>query len=618
MKIKRIVLILFCFFLSNLVSAQSGTITSVGNGNWNADATWANVNVTRTGTITCSTGSTTVTGTGTLFLTQLTVGSVIQRTNGNAIGTVASIASNTSLTLVANAGTNQTNQAYRTSAGPPSPVDTVVIDDGDDVTVNLNSVCAALTIASGGNDSTLIISGTNSLTVNGIVTINNGTGTGDNKIIEVGSGTLTCNSVVMADTTNDNRDSEITISTGTVNVLGNLTMNGSANRNAVRFSGSGLLNIGGTGTMSGGALIPSTGTVNYNGSVAQNIGAYTYNNLTTSNSGTKTLNANITVTNSLSVEGTTVLVPNAADRISNSSPIDLNGGTYRSGATTGFSDTVGVLTLSENSNIILGTGNHTLTFANSNAASWIPEKTLTITGWVGGYNGTAASGTNPKIFVGTLATHLTTQQLNQIRFFDGTNSFGAILLGTGELVPNGIPRVVSFSPMAVCPNSTITINGSGFIGVSSVRVNGVNVQNYTVNSSTSITATLTASQTSGAISVVNPNGTGTSSGTLIINPIPTTVTAVASAATICSGGSINLTSSATSNSASATTLLTQNFNGTPTGWTTTNTSTGGTPANAAWTLRPNGYVVCPTCGSSQTLNSNDASQFYLSDSDRQG
>ena len=209
LKIKRIVLILFCFFLSNLVSAQSGTITSVGNGNWNADATWANVNVTRTGTITCSTGSTTVTGTGTLFLTQLTVGSVIQRTNGNAIGTVASIASNTSLTLVANAGTNQTNQAYRTSAGPPSPVDTVVIDDGDDVTVNLNSVCAALTIASGGNDSTLIISGTNSLTVNGIVTINNGTGTGDNKIIEVGSGTLTCNSVVMADTTNDNRDSEI-------------------------------------------------------------------------------------------------------------------------------------------------------------------------------------------------------------------------------------------------------------------------------------------------------------------------------------------------------------------------------------------------------------------------
>ena len=111
--------------------------------------------------------------------------------------------SNTSLTLTTNAGSNQTSQAYRTISGPPSPVDTVIIDDNDDVTVNLNSVCAALTIALGGNDSTLIISGTNSLTVNGVVTINNGTGTGDNKIIEVGSGTLTCNSVVMADSNAD-------------------------------------------------------------------------------------------------------------------------------------------------------------------------------------------------------------------------------------------------------------------------------------------------------------------------------------------------------------------------------------------------------------------------------
>lgn len=121
------VVMLFCFFLSNLVTAQSGTITSVANGNWNADATWANVNVTRTGTISCSTGSTTVTGSGTLFLTELTVGSVIQRTNGNAIGTVAAINSNTSLTLTTNAGSNQTSQAYRTISGPPSPVDTVLL-----------------------------------------------------------------------------------------------------------------------------------------------------------------------------------------------------------------------------------------------------------------------------------------------------------------------------------------------------------------------------------------------------------------------------------------------------------------------------------------------------------
>jgi hypothetical protein len=60
--------------------------------------------------------------------------------------------------------------------------------------------------------------------------------------------------------------------------------------------------------------------------------------------------------------------------------------------------------------------------------------------------------------------------------------------------------------------------------------------------------------------------------------------------------------------------LNENFNGTPAGWTTTNTSTGGTPANAAWTLRPNNYSQ----PSGETISSNDASQFYFTDSDAQG
>ena len=56
-----------------------------------------------TGTITTSATSTTVTGTGTSFTTQLAVGSALYDNNMNLIGVVASIASNTSLTLTANA-----------------------------------------------------------------------------------------------------------------------------------------------------------------------------------------------------------------------------------------------------------------------------------------------------------------------------------------------------------------------------------------------------------------------------------------------------------------------------------------------------------------------------------
>jgi hypothetical protein len=78
---------------------------------------------------------------------------------------------------------------------------------------------------------------------------------------------------------------------------------------------------------------------------------------------------------------------------------------------------------------------------------------------------------------------------------------------------------------------------------------------------------------------------------------------------VCAGGTVDLTSSA----GTSHTVLTENFNGAAPGWTQLNLSTGGTPAAAAWTLRPNGYVYA-----SVTFNSNDATQFAMSNSDAQG
>ncbi|WP_178985795.1 CUB domain-containing protein [Winogradskyella helgolandensis] len=56
--------------------------------------------------------------------------------------------------------------------------------------------------------------------------------------------------------------------------------------------------------------------------------------------------------------------------------------------------------------------------------------------------------------------------------------------------------------------------------------------------------------------------------------------------------------------------LTDNISGT---WSTVNNSTAGTPANAAWTIRPDSYYAFI-----YTFNSNDTSNFILSDSDDQG
>ncbi|NVO18395.1 MAG: hypothetical protein HXX13_01770 [Bacteroidetes bacterium] len=93
--------------------------------------------------------------------------------------------------------------------------------------------------------------------------------------------------------------------------------------------------------------------------------------------------------------------------------------------------------------------------------------------------------------------------------------------------------------------------------------------------------------------------------TVTVNPTPA-VSASSSVASVCPGTNFNLFSSC-SNVASPT-LMNETFNG-ANSWTTTSTSTGGTTANAAWTMRNDGYVT-----NGVTIHSNDASRFYLSDS----
>lgn len=99
--------------------------------------------------------------------------------------------------------------------------------------------------------------------------------------------------------------------------------------------------------------------------------------------------------------------------------------------------------------------------------------------------------------------------------------------------------------------------------------------------------------------------------TITAAPAVAGYTASASPATICAGDTIDLSSTANSYSV---TLLTENFNAATNNWTTINNSTGGTPALAAWTLVPNGYVTSWGIA----LNSNDLTQFYFSNSDAQG
>lgn len=82
------------------------------------------------------------------------------------------------------------------------------------------------------------------------------------------------------------------------------------------------------------------------------------------------------------------------------------------------------------------------------------------------------------------------------------------------------PYVSNVSPNGAAAGANVTISGSGFIGVTSVKFNGSSAA-YTVNSSSQITATVPVGATTGAVTVTNAAGTGSWS-TFYLPPVVTT------------------------------------------------------------------------------------------------
>lgn len=91
----------------------------------------ATSNITCTGTITANTASSVVTGSGTSFTTELVAGRNVLTTSNVLIGTVSSIANNTSLTLVANATGNLTTNNFKAAfpSGAQGDVEGTILVD---------------------------------------------------------------------------------------------------------------------------------------------------------------------------------------------------------------------------------------------------------------------------------------------------------------------------------------------------------------------------------------------------------------------------------------------------------------------------------------------------------
>lgn len=80
---------------------------------------------------------------------------------------------------------------------------------------------------------------------------------------------------------------------------------------------------------------------------------------------------------------------------------------------------------------------------------------------------------------------------------------------------SGIPTVDSVNPNSGSSLTTtnIIINGSGFSGVTAVRIGNMNIQSYTVTSTTTITATVQSGLTPGLYHITVTNAFGTSAQT---------------------------------------------------------------------------------------------------------
>lgn len=105
------------------------------------------------------------------------------------------------------------------------------------------------------------------------------------------------------------------------------------------------------------------------------------------------------------------------------------------------------------------------------------------------------------------------------RFNDNANMNGTICVYSPTLPPT----ITSFTPTSGCVGSTFDITGTNFTGATAVTIGGTNVASFTVNSATSITATV-GTGTTGLVSVATSGGTAISIGIFSVVATPTITT----------------------------------------------------------------------------------------------
>jgi hypothetical protein len=162
------------------------------------------------------------------------------------------------------------------------------------------------------------------------------------------------------------------------------------------------------------------------------------------------------------------------------------------------------------------------TVSSFNPTSGSPGTSVTV-------NGTGFTGATAVKFNGTSAASLTVNSDSQVTATVPSGATtGAISVttpaGTGTstgsftVTAASAPAISGFTPTTGPVGTSVTVNGSGFTGTSSVKFNGT-AASFTFNSDSQLTASVPTGATNGPISVTTPAGTATSLGSFTVTVV---------------------------------------------------------------------------------------------------
>jgi hypothetical protein len=174
-------------------------------------------------------------------------------------------------------------------------------------------------------------------------------------------------------------------------------------------------------------------------------------------------------------------------------------------------------------------------------------------------------------------------------------AIGINTTGSSQCAGNPSPLITLTTPIG---------NFNTYSWSPSTGVTGSAAAGWTITSNTSLTYTLTGTQTSA------PFSTNSVTFNYVANALPTPITiSTPSGSSVCASGAVPMVASG--GVISGVPVFQENFNGATNSWTVAGSGTGAPIAN--WTLRPNGYAI-PLGAQS----SNDNTQFYQANSDAPG